>query len=473
MVEEKINKKRSFQMPHVFVIIFAIMILVTLLSYIIPSGVFERITSESGVPIVNPDNFTFVENENPISFQDFFSSIYTGFVEGATIIGSLLICSGCLAIFNQTGALESGINKLIKVSHGKNIVALIIFYIYFAGMNIMGAGETTYPFFPIVTAIIVSLGYDKLTAAGTILFASTAGFACGMVNLFTTGISQQIVGLPMFSGIGYRFIVFVVLFIIGLVSVLLYSTKIKKDPNKSYIASEYKQQLEEAKNTEKEDDKIKSSLNGKQIATLILFLAVIIFTAYGCLKLGFGLGQFAAYYVVFAIIIAFVFKIDSTSFCKTFTKGASQVLTAAFAIGLARSVMVLLNQGKIMDTLVYYMGNSLQGKSTLVTILLIYLFVTAMNFLVTSGSGKAVMMMPIMSPLGSMLGINQQVMVLTYQLGDGLTNQLWPSAGLVACSLCGVDYSSWLKMSWKTFAIMIASGYVLIVIANSIGYGPF
>lgn len=465
---ETLNKKKKFQMPHVFVILFAIMLLVTLLSYVIPSGAFEK--NELGV--VNPEKFQFVKQENPISLMDFFSAIYTGFVEGATIIASLLICSGSLAILNHTGSLTAGVEKLTEVTNGKSIIAIVIFYLYFAGMNILGAGEACYPFFPIVTAIIVSLGYDRMMAAGTIMYAATAGFACGMVNMFTTGISQQIVGLPMFSGIGYRCLVFAVLFAIGFVSIMLYGRKIKKNPDKSIVSEEYKVQLAEQ---EKAQDCVreKTAFTGKHKASLLLFLALIAFTAYGCLKLGFGLGQFAALYVVFAILVAVIFRLPASEFCRLFTEGASQVLGAGFAIGLARSVMVLLNQGQIMDTLVYYMGNALQGKNILLTLLLIYLFVTALNFLVVSGSGKAVMMMPIMSPLGKMLGINQQVMVLTYQLGDGLTNMLWPGGGLICCSLCGINYGDWLKMAWKTFALMILSGYILIVIANATGYGPF
>ena len=340
-------------------------------------------------------------------------------------------------------------------------------------MNILGAGEGVYPFFPIVTAIIMSLGYDRLMAAGTIMFAATAGFACGMVNMFTTGISQQLVGLPTFSGIGYRFVVFLVLGTIGLVSVLMYGRKIKKDPSRSYAAEEYKQTLAEIEEKKKAGEQENVNFTWKEGLTLILFLALVIFIAYGCLELEFSLAQFAAYYVVFAIIVAFIYRINPNKFCQIFVQGASQVLTAALAIGMAQSVMVLLTQGQIMDTLVYYMGNALQGKSALITLLLIFLFVTAFNFLVVSGSGKALMMMPIMSPLGKMLGINQQVMVLTYQLGDGITNMLWPGGGLVACSLCGLNYGTWLKMAWKTFAVMIASGYILVCIANLIGYGPF
>jgi uncharacterized ion transporter superfamily protein YfcC len=466
---ETINKKKGFQMPHVFVILLLIMLLVTVMSYVVPSGTFDR--SEGNA--VDPDTFQFIENENPISFQDFWSALYDGFVNGSTIMGSLLLSAGSLGILNSTGVLEVGVRKLTQITKGRNIIAIIIFYLYFAGMNILGAGEGVYPFFPIVTAIIMSLGYDRLMAAGTIMFAATAGFACGMVNMFTTGISQQLVGLPTFSGIGYRFVVFLVLGTIGLISVLMYGRKIKKDPSRSYAVEEYKQTLAEIEEKKKAGEQENVNFTWKEGLTLILFLALVIFIAYGCLELEFSLAQFAAYYVVFAIIVAFIYRINPNKFCQIFVQGASQVLTAALAIGMAQSVMVLLTQGQIMDTLVYYMGNALQGKSALITLLLIFLFVTAFNFLVVSGSGKALMMMPIMSPLGKMLGINQQVMVLTYQLGDGITNMLWPGGGLVACSLCGLNYGTWLKMAWKTFAVMIASGYILVCIANLIGYGPF
>lgn len=386
-------------MPHVFVILLLIMLLVTVMSYVVPSGTFDR--SEGNA--VDPDTFQFIENENPISFQDFWSALYDGFVNGSTIMGSLLLSAGSLGILNSTGVLEVGVRKLTQITKGRNTIAIIIFYLYFAGMNILGAGEGVYPFFPIVTAIIMSLGYDRLMAAGTIMFAATAGFACGMVNMFTTGISQQLVGLPTFSGIGYRFVVFLVLGTIGLVSVLMYGRKIKKDPSRSYAAEEYKQTLAEIEEKKKAGEQENVNFTWKEGLTLILFLALVIFIAYGCLELEFSLAQFAAYYVVFAIIVAFIYRINPNKFCQIFVQGASQVLTAALAIGMAQSVMVLLTQGQIMDTLVYYMGNALQGKSALITLLLIFLFVTAFNFLVVSGSGKALMMMPIMSPLGMLM----------------------------------------------------------------------
>lgn len=458
-------------MPHVFVIMFIIMILVTIISYIVPSGEFERIVTETGTTTVNANNFQFVAKTEPIGFLDFFKSIYGGFVQGATIMGSLLICSGAIGILNETHTFTSGIEKLISISKGKEMITIVIFYSYFAGINIIGSGEGSYPYFPIVTGLVMVLGYDRLMGAATIMFGCTAGFACGMVNMFTTGISQQIVGLPMFSGIEYRFVVFVVLYTIGLVSLFLYGRRIKKDPARSYVAEEYLQQLKEKETQGDKGEKVPFDLRRK--IALFSFIILIIGISIACVKLGWGLAELSAVYMVFSIFVAFLFGISPNNYCQMFVANSSKVLGAALTIGLARSVMILLNQGKIMDTLVYYMGDALQGKSSMITLLLIFLFVSIFNFFVISGSGKAVIMMPILSPLGKMLGINQQVMVLTYQLGDGLTNNLWPGGAAVGCALCGLDYGVWFKFSIKVLGIMLVAGYALIVIADLIGYGPF
>ena len=140
---------------------------------------------------------------------------------------------------------------------------------------------------------------------------------------------------------------------------------------------------------------------------------------------------------------------------------------------MAQAVVVLLNQASIMDTIVHSMSVLLENKSALFALLIIFVFVTLFNFLVVSGSGKAVIIMPILQPLGKILGINQQVLVLAYQYGDGITNSFWPGSSLVQLSMCGVDYGTWIKFCWKTYLALIASAFVLVMIAYGIGYGPF
>ena len=149
------------------------------------------------------------------------------------------------------------------------------------------------------------------------------------------------------------------------------------------------------------------------------------------------------------------------------------MLTAGFVIGFARAIMIVLEQGEIVDTFVYAISQVLEGKSPAFTLLMLFVFVTILNFFVDSGSGKAVMMMPIMSPLGKILGINQQVMVLTYQFGDGFTDYLWPAGALVPCQLCGLKYNIWMKFAWKAMGIQLIAGYIMVLIAHSINLGPF
>lgn len=461
------KKKRSFSIPHVFVILTIIMVIVWVVSFFVPSGSFERVMDpNSGREIVNPDVFNFVEKEY-IMPDTFFETFYNGIVGGIGIMGNLLICSGVLGFLESTGTFSAGIHKLVRATKGKELSLVVIMYVLFNIFGVLGYGEGAYPFYALGVSVIMSAGYDRLTGTAAVILGSCGSFACGMLNMFTTGVSQQIVGLPIFSGMWYRFIVLVVFFTIGLIFLIRYANRSRKDPTKSYCYEEYKNQDASASIGEE------VPMTWKRVVALVGFVALIVIQGYGCVALKWSFPNITALYIIFMILLAILFQVGPTETCNRFTAGAARVLGPALAIGFANSVMVLLNKANIMDTLVYYMGNALQGKSPMVTLLIIYIFVAALNFFVVSGSGKAVMMMPILSPLGQMLGINQQVMVLTYQLGDGLTNTLWPAGAVVACSLCGLDFGKWFRFAIKSIGTMMIAAYILIVIANAIGYGPF
>ncbi len=461
------KKKRSFAMPHVFVILTIIMLLVWAISFFVPSGNFERVLDpNSGREIVNPDVFNLVEKEY-IMPDTFFQTFYNGIVGGISIMANLLICSGVLGFLESTGAFSAGIHKLVRATKGKELSLVVIMYLVFTIFGVLGYGEGAYPFYGLAVMVIMSAGFDRMTGAATVILGSCGSFACGMLNMFTTGVSQQIVGLPMFSGMWYRAIVLVVFFTIGLVFLLHYAIKIRKDPTKSYCYEEYKDQDAGASLGEE------VPMDWRRVIALLGFLVVTIIQGYGCVVLSWSFPNITAMYIIFMILLALLFRISPNEVCNRFTAGAARVLGPALAIGFANGVMVLLNEANIMDTVVYYMSNALQGKSPMITLLIIYVFVTCLNFFVVSGSGKAVMMMPILSPLGQILNINQQVMVLTYQLGDGLTNYLWPAGAAVACALCGIDFGKWFRFAIKAIGTMMVAAYILIIVANAINYGPF
>ena len=454
-------------MPHVFIILLVIMLFVVVLSYLIPSGSYERITDSAGITVIDPDTFSYVENETPITFMDYFEAIYTGFVNGATIMGTLFISSGVIYLLEVSGAFGAGIGMILKKTKGREFSVVCIFYTIFVIFGVLGYGEAAYPFYPLAVTIGFALGYDRMVGTALAIVGSTVGFTSGLMNTFTTGVAQQIVGLPLFSGIGFRAVGLVVFYIIGLIGLYTYCRKIKRDPRLSLMSEEYMNQKQEKHTDGMEEMNIRRALG------LLVFLGIIIVQGFGCIKLGWSFPQIAAIYVIMGILLAIIFRFGPSEACQLFCQGAVRVFAAAFAVGLAQSVVVLMNQACIMDTIVHAMSTLLENKSAVLALLIIFVFVTLFNFLVVSGSGKAVIVMPILQPLGEILHINQQVLVLTYQYGDGITNSFWPGSSLVQLSMCGVDYGSWIRFCWKIYLSFIASAFVLVVIAYGIGYGPF
>ena len=461
------TQKKGFHMPHVFIILLVIMLFVVLLSYVIPSGSYERIEDSSGITVINPDTFQYVENETPITFMDYFEAIYTGFVNGATIMGTLFISSGVIYLLEVSGAFGAGINMILKKTKGREFSVVCIFYTIFVVFGVLGYGEAAYPFYPLAVTIGFALGYDRMVGTALAIVGSTVGFTSGLMNTFTTGVAQQIVGLPLFSGIGFRAVGLVVFYIIGLIGLYTYCRKIKKNPTLSLMSEEYMNQKQEDHTEGMEEMNIRRALG------LLVFLGIIIVQGFGCIRLGWSFAQIAAIYVIMGILLSIIFRFGPSEACQLFCKGAVRVFAAAFAVGLAQSVVVLMNQACIMDTIVHGMSRLLENRSAILALLIIFVFVTLFNFLVVSGSGKAVIIMPILQPLGKILNINQQVLVLTYQYGDGITNSFWPGSSLVQLSMCGVDYGSWIKFCWKIYLGFIVSAFVLVMIAYGIGYGPF
>ena len=461
------TQKKGFHMPHVFIILLVIMLFVVLLSYLIPSGSYERIEDAAGITVIDPDTFQYVANETPITFMDYFEAIYTGFVNGATIMGTLFISSGVIYLLEVSGAFGAGINMILKKTKGKEFSVVCIFYTIFVVFGVLGYGEAAYPFYPLAVTIGFALGYDRMVGTALAIVGSTVGFTSGLMNTFTTGVAQQIVGLPLFSGIGFRAVGLVVFYIIGLIGLYTYCRKIKKNPALSLMSEEYMNQKQEDHTEGMEEMNVRRALG------LLVFLGIIIVQGFGCIRLEWSFPQIAAIYVIMGILLSIIFKIGPSEACQLFCKGAVRVFAAAFAVGLAQSVVVLMNQACIMDTIVHGMSQLLENRSAILALLIIFVFVTLFNFLVVSGSGKAVIVMPILQPLGKILNINQQVLVLTYQYGDGITNSFWPGSSLVQLSMCGVDYGSWIKFCWRIYLGFIVSAFVLVMIAYGIGYGPF
>src|SRR5699024_2655292 len=331
--------------------------------------------------------------------------------------------------------IAAGIHKLLKVAKGKEKLIISSLLILFSIMGTIGFGEGGIPFIPLAMAVIMGMGFDKITAFGTATVGLAIGFTAGVVNFYTTGVSQTIVGLPIYSGLIFRIVSLIVFILISLIYILRYAAKTKADPSSSIVADEYKEQLRNEKEAKYEEEPFTMT---RKIALLGL-LAVLVSSAFGAIQLGWAMPELSAVYAIYAVFLVIILQINPSKAAVTFGEGAARLLPTGLAIGFASSVMVLMEQAKIIDTFVYNLSNLLSNTNTLITLLVLFLVVIFFNFFVVSGSGKALSLMPIMGPLGKILGINQQVMVVIYQFGDGFTNYLWPTSGGLMAALGMAD----------------------------------
>lgn len=456
------KKRRTFSVPHVYIILLMVMLIVVVLSLIVPSGEYVRMTNEAGQTTVDPDSFRYIEAANEITFFDFFKAIYSGMMAASGIIFMLIIVAGPLELLEYTGAIEGGINKLIGAMKGKEAMLPPTLVIVFTILGIIGFQEGALPFYPLATAMMLALGYDRVAGVGTAALGIAAGFTAGALNLFTTGISQEIVGLPLYSGVGYRLLAGVIFGGMAAVYVFLYCKKIKKDPTKSVMADDYIAQLEKQKEASSEEG---TKLTLTRTLTLVGLLFVIVIQGYGSIKLGWGMPEIAALWIMLTFFVVIVCRISPSKACTLFVDGSKKMLSAALTLGVANAVMTLMNQAQIIDTAIHALVQCFTGKSPIIIVLILYLAIIFFNSFVTTGSGKAMILMPILAPFAQIINIPKQVVVLIFQFGDGPTNYFFPTSGVLMAGLdmCGVNYKAWAKFSWKIIVLIQIAGFLLLV----------
>ena len=461
--------KKRFQMPHTMMIIIAIMLLVVIASWIIPSGEYSRVEDpETGVTVVDPESFTYVEDA-PITVMDFFTSLHTGISMQANVFITLLYSSGMIALVQESGAITIGVRKIMKKMKGKEILVVILMNLLFTAFGALSMNEGVFTLIPLCVSIIMAMGYDRITGFAAAVMGLTAGFGSGLVNVYTIGTAQQILGLPMFSGLWYRAIGLVFFTVADVLYLVWYADRIRKDPSKSYCKDEYLASRDTLIESEGGPDE---AFTWKHIVILLIFFGTLALKPVGSLLWGWGMVQMNAINLMAAGLIMVVLWQNVNTSCKIFMSGCMKIVPAAIAVGASAAVVVLLEQSKILDTIVHAMATLLMNRSVLITLVLLFLFVVAFNALLASGSGKAVILMPIFGPLAELLNINRQVIAHLYIWGDGFTNYLWTGA-LPLAEMCDVSWTQWFRYAWKIMSILSIIGLGMVIVANGSGFGPF
>ncbi len=472
MSKETVKPARvKMKVPHTYVILFAVILIMALLTYIIPAGEFARVEDPgTGRMVVDPASFQAVE-QNPIGFFDLFQSIPKGMTAAASIIFFIFVVGGSFQIITGTGAIEAGISRIAVKLEGKDKLMIPIFLVIFSlfGATI-GMAEEAIVFVPIGIALARALGYDAIVGTAMISLGAACGFTSGFMNPFTVGVAQGIAELPLFSGLAFRLVILVVMLIITTIYLLRYGSKVKADPSYSIV---YELEVEEK---HKIIDLSNLPAFEKQHALVLLTMLVGFgFIIYGVFEKGWYITEIASAFLAMGIIGGLLGKMGPSAISREFVEGAKGIVFGALVVGIARGILVVMQDGAIIDSIINGLALGIQSLPKAVAVLGMYVVQVIINFFIPSGSGQAAATMPIMVPLSDVLSINRQVAVMAYQFGDGFTNSIIPtSAALMGVlSVAKISYEKWFKFLWPLMLIWLATGVVFLLIANMINYGPF
>ena len=462
--------KKKFVFPNTYVIIILMMIVAVLLTWIIPSGEFERVKDEvSKQSIIIPGTFKYIEN-NPISLFKIPVYIMKGLAKASDIVFLVIIVGGAFNIIIETGMFQSFAGRLTKIFSNKEVLIIPAFSTIFAlACTTMGV-NTFIGFAPIAVIIARSIGYDAIVGVSMVALGGAIGFSTGTFNPFTTGVAQSLAGLPIFSGLGYRFVCLVVFLIVTNIYIIWYAKKIKANPESS-VVYEMEQENKKIEVSEKQHDKIE----GRHYLVLLIVIACFVLLVYGSQNWKWKLQENAAMFIWMGVLSGFAYGFGPSKIAEEFTKGAKKLVYGALMIGMANGISLILTDGKILDTTVQYLGGLLVTLPSYFQAAGMFLMQLLINGLITSGSGQAAATMPIMLPVADIIGMTKQTAVLAFNFGDGLSNYILPTSSALMgfIAMVGISYSNWMKFMWRLFLIWTVVGAVLVIVANSINYGPF
>ena len=456
------------RIPHTFTIVFALIVLAAVLTWVVPAGEYMRQTVD-GREVVVSDSFHRVDAA-PQTWQ-IFSALFNGFVDKADIIVFILMVGGAFWILNNSHAIDVGVMaflrrvqklskyKLIRKLGVNNIIITLVMLLFSLFGAVFGMSEETIAFVVVFIPLAIQMGYDSIVGVCMCYVAAHVGFAGAMLNPFTIGIAQGIAELPLFSGLEYRLFCWVVLTIIGIAFVLWYAARVKAKPERSPVHKLDDYWRERQQNTEN------STLSLRQALILVLFFLTIVALVVGVLVWEWYIAEISALFLAMGIIAGIIDRQSADDIAKLFLAGCKDILSAALVVGLASGIIFILKDGRVIDTMLYGLTRSLAQTGEVASLGVMYLFQTALNLVMPSGSAKAALTMPIMTQFADLIDVSRQTTVLAFQFGDGFTNMITPTSGvLIGClGVARIPYGTWLAWVWKFIVLLVVVGFLLML----------
>ncbi len=456
----------KFKVPHTLVLLFFLMIFALILTWVIPSGEFQTEVTEQGREMVVPGTITETDEKVMLSPLSLFTVVPRALADAQGIIFFVLIIGGALAVVRETGAIDALLGKMIK-RYGDRPFLLLFFamFAFAAASATLGMAEEYIPFAVILISVCVALRLDAITAIGTMVVGYGIGYGVALMNPFTLLVAQEVAELQPASGIEYRAILAVPFLAVGFHHVWSYARKIQADPSKSLMVGAVATKASKAQTTYPE-------MTNRHIGVLAATFAALILLVFGIYQYAWYLVELGAMFFALAVVVGIISNLSMNESAKVFGKGASELTATALLIGFARSIALLLEDGEVLHTVVNALATPLSSVGAEFSAVGMLFIQSILNFFIPSGSGQAFVTMPLMAPIGDLVGVSRQISVLAFQFGDGLMNMIVPTNPVLMgiLGLAGISYDRWFKFIAPLILKLLVLSSIALVVAVWIGY---
>lgn len=471
---------KRFKFPTAFTILFALIAIVAALTWIVPAGQYERALNEAlGQEAPVPGTYHQVESNPQGVFSVLLAPImglydpFTGVANAIDVAVFVLIIGGFLLVVTKTGAIDAGIGGLLNVLQGREILMIPILMVAFAlGGTSYGMAEESLAFYALIIPVFIRAGYDSVTGVAVILLGAGIGTMGSTFNAFATVIASNAAGVPFTDGLVLRVVILVASLAAGIAFVMRYASRVKADPSRSIVADLRQDHIDHFLKGETTEGGALPALTRVRGIILILFALTFVIMLVGVISLGWWMGEMSALFLGMSIVVYVFAKFDAETamdeptFVETFVNGARDLLGVALIIGVARGIVVIMDNGMITDTVLNSLEGLFAGVGQIAFINIMLFVQMLLSFLVPSSSGLAVLSMPILAPLADFADVARPLVVTAYQSANGWVNLFNPTFAVVmgGLALGRVSYDRWLRFVWPLLLIIM----VILVAALSL-----
>ncbi|MCV2358831.1 YfcC family protein [Paucibacter sp. TC2R-5] len=460
----------KLKFPNTFVLLFSLLALIALATWVVPGGKYDTQVID-GKTVILADSFHTVAS-NPQGPVALMMAPIKGFVEAALIIGFVLIVGGAFSVLQRTEAIDSMIKSVAKAHTHSAWVRVAIIPVFVTMFSLGGAtfgmAEEAIPFVLIFIPLALALKYDSIVGVAIPFVGSQIGFATAFLNPFNVGVAQSIAGVPMFSGLGYRLICWAIATTLTIAFLMWYAAGIKRTPELSPCFELDEDKRKHLKTTDFENF---AGMTARHKLVLSLFVATLTVMIFGVVKFGWYIEEIAALFLVMAIMVGLVGRLNADEFVASFMAGAKDLVSTALVIALAKATVVLMRDGHIIDTMLHALVPLVESSSPIFSAQKMFLIQSVINFFIHSGTGQAALTMPIMAPLADLVGVSRQTAILAFQFGE-LTTPVIPTSGITVgvLALAGIPWTKWARWMIPLQLMYLLMALVLLAIPSMINW---